>query len=382
MVETDVCVIGAGVMGSSAAYWLSKTPKLKVVLMDQYGIQNEYCSSNDANRVFRYAYGNDEFYTQMAAESLRLWKTLERESRQTLLVPTGLLLLHGEDEEANKFNEDSYNTLSSLGLGAERIGEAELRRRYPKFSAQDAFLDPHGGVLLAAKTLSVLAREVRQKGVRIFEKCKATKLSFDEGPVVETSLGEEIRCRIVIVAAGPWSNQFLRDDLPPMTPTRQQIVYFRPKAGIDRFRPPHFPVFFADQFYGLPAAGIDGVKVSHKNLWDPVEPDQANRSVSPEFVKSARTLCSRFVPELATEEAAHTKVCLYDMTKNSDFVIGQDPEKHGVVYAYGFSGHGFKFAPLIGKTLAELALEKPTSFNIERLAPSSPHETQASGPPY
>ena len=382
MVETDVCVIGAGVMGLSAAYWLIKTPSLRVVILDQYGVPNEHCSSNDANRVFRYAYGNDEFYTRMARESLGLWKDLERETRETLLVPTGLLLLHGEDAEANKFNEDSYNTLSSLGLGAEMIGGGELRRRYPKFSAQDAILDPHGGVLLAARTLSVLAREVRQKGVRIFEKSKATKLSFDEGPVVETSLGEEIQCRSVIVAAGPWSNQFRREDLPPMTPTRQQIVYFRPKADMDKFGPPDFPVFFADQFYGLPAVGIDGVKVSHKNLWDPVDPDQANRSVSPEFVKSARTLCSRFVPELATAEAAHTKVCLYDMTKNSDFVIGHDPEKHGVVYAYGFSGHGFKFAPLIGKTLAELTLGKPTGIDIERLAPSSPHETQVSGPPY
>lgn len=167
-----------------------------------------------------------------------------------------------------------------------------------------------------------------------------------------------------------------------MTPTRQQIVYFKPKTGTDKFRPPGFPVFFADQYYGLPAVGIDGVKVSHKNLWDPVDPDQANRSVSPEFIKSARALCNRFVPELADADAAHTKVCLYDMTQNSDFVIGRDPEKHGVVYAYGFSGHGFKFAPLIGKTLAELALEKPTSIKIERLAPLSPHEARVSGPPY
>jgi len=369
-------------MGLSAAYWLSKTSKLKVVILEQYGIQNEYCGSNDANRVFRYAYGNDEFYTRMAAEGLRLWKDLERETRQTLLVPTGLLLLDGEDEEANRFNQDSFNTLSRLGLGAERIEGEELRKRYPKFQAQDAFLDPHGGVLLAAKTLSVLAREVRQRGVRIVEKCKATRLSLDETPIVETSLGETIKCKSVIVAAGPWSNQLQRRGLPPMTPTRQQVVYFRPKAGMDKFRPPDFPVFFADQYYGLPAVGIDGVKVSHKNLWDPVDPDQANRSVGPEFIESARTLCKRFVPELAEADVAHTKVCLYDMTRNSDFVIGGDPEQHGVVYAYGFSGHGFKFAPLIGKTLAELALEKPTGINIERLAPSSPHETQVSGPPY
>src|SRR3972149_557789 len=345
MVETDVCVIGGGGMGLSAASWRLKTPSLRVVILDQYGVPNEHCSSNDANRVFRYAYGNDELYTLMARECLGLWKDLQRETWEPLLVPTGILLLHGEDAEANKFNEDSYNTLSSLGLGAERIGGGELRRRYPKFSAQDVILDPHGGEMLAAKTLSVFAREARWTGVRIFKKSKATKLSFDEGPVVETSLGEEIRCRSVIVAAGPWSNQFRREDLPPMTPTRQQIVYFRPKADIDKFGPPDFPVFFADQFYGLPAVGIDGVKVSHKNLWDPVEPDQANQSVSPEFAKSARTPCSRFGPERATAEAAHTKVCLYDMTTHSYFVIGNAHQKQEVLHASNFSGHGFKFAP-------------------------------------
>lgn len=77
-----------------------------------------------------------------------------------------------------------------------------------------------------------------------------------------------------------------------------------------------------------------------------------------------------------------TKVCLYDMTGNSDFVLGQDPENLDVVYGYGFSGHGFKFAPLIGKLLAELALDMPTSCNIERLLPSKTHEAPVFGPPY
>lgn len=368
-------------MGSSAAYWLSKNPGLRVVLMDQYGTLNEYCSSNDANRVFRYAYGNDELYTQMAVESLRLWKELEKDTQQSLLIPTGLLLLHGEEEEANKFNEDSYNTLSRLGLGAEKIGKPELQKRFPRFSARTAYLDPHGGVLLAAKTLSFLARQMKQNGVKILEKCKATKLNPNERPTVEISSGGTIRCKSVVVTTGPWSNQFRGKKLPPMTPTRQQIAYFSPKTNPESFRPPEFPVFFADEYYGLPALGIDGVKVSHKNLWDPVDPDHADWSVSHDFVQSARALCNRFVPELADANTTHTKVCLYDMTRNSDFVIGRNPEHPSIIHAYGFSGHGFKFAPLIGKVLSELALEMPTSFNIERFSPSNPHETR-SGPPY
>ena len=382
MMETDVCVVGAGVMGSAAAHWLSKTPGLKIVLMDRYGISNEFCSSNDANRVFRYAYGRDAFYTHMAVESLRLWKDLETETGEKLLVPSGLLLLHGEDQEASSFNEDSYKTLKQLGLGAEKIDGPDLKRRFPQFSAQDAYMDPHGGVLLASKILSALGHSARGQGVRILEKCQATRLSFKNRPEIETSAGETISCRKVIVTIGAWSNSLRRKELPPITPTRQQTVYFRSLNCLERFRPPGFPCFFADQYYGIPAVGIEGVKVSHKNLWDPVDPDQANRSADSAAVEACRNLCARFIPDLARGEVVRTKVCFYDITRNSDFVLGQDPESPSIIYGYGFSGHGFKFAPLIGKLLAELALDMPASFNIERLSPSKTHEAPVFGPPY
>jgi len=86
-------------MGLATAHYLAKTTDSKILLLDRYGIPNDYSASNDVNRVFRYSYGNDKFYTDMAVESLRLWQELERESKEQLLIPTGLLLLHGEDEK-------------------------------------------------------------------------------------------------------------------------------------------------------------------------------------------------------------------------------------------------------------------------------------------
>ena len=118
-------------MGLATAYWASKTSNSPVLLCDRYGLGNDYCSSNDVNRVFRYSYGDDELYTRMAVESLKLWKNLERESGQELLLPTGLLMLQGEDESANGFNEASYRTLSSMKLGAEQLGAEEIRMRFP-----------------------------------------------------------------------------------------------------------------------------------------------------------------------------------------------------------------------------------------------------------
>ncbi len=352
-------------MGTAAAYSISKTSTSKILLLDRYGVGNDYCSSNDVNRVFRYSYGEDEFYTRMAMESLGLWRLLERESGQQLLTATGLLLVEGEDENANKFNEASYRTLRRMGLGAEEVEGERLEKRYPQFKAQRAFFDLHGGVLLASRALSAFAEQAKLKGVTFLQK-QARNIRTDGRLQIETATGETVRCRKLIVTVGPWSNSLLNPSLPRIVPTRQQLVYFRPMTGMERFRPESCPVFFTDKHYGLPAVGIEAVKVSAKELSERVDPETADRSVDPAQVEACREACREFVPDLADGTVVKTKVCLYDMTENSDFVLDRDPENPGIVYGYGFSGHGFKFAPFIGKLLAELASDEEPSFDIRR----------------
>jgi len=365
VVNTDICILGGGVMGLATAYSITKAGDSKVLILDRYGIGSDYCSSNDVNRVFRYSYGQDELYTRMAVESRRLWKDLERESGQELLLPTGLLMLQGEDQSANDFNEASYRTLSSMKLGAEQLEADELRKRFPQFRAEKGLFDPHGGVLLASKTLSVLSSLTEKHGVKIL-KGQARRLLFGDHPTVETAEGQNVQFHKLVMTIGPWSNSLLNPKLTSMIPTRQQLIYIRPRKSLDLFRPRTCPVFFTDKHYGLPAAGIDGVKVSPKELNDPVDPDKANRSVDREQIAVCRDVCRRFVPDLADGEVIHTKVCLYDMTENSDFVLDIDPVNPEVAYGYGFSGHGFKFAPLIGKLLSDLVLGRKPTFPLER----------------
>ena len=367
VVNTDICILGGGIMGLATAYSITNAGDSKVLILDRYGIGNDYCTSNDVNRVFRYSYGNDELYTKMAVESLKLWKNLERESGRELLLPTGLLMLQGEDQNANGFNETSYRTLSRMKLGAEQLGEEELEKRFPQFRAEKGFFDPHGGVLLASKALSALGSLTEKQGIKL-RKGQANRLVFGAHPSVETVSGETVRFRKLVVTIGPWSNGLLNPRLTTIVPTRQQLIYFKPIKGLDQFRPGLCPVFFTDKHYGLPAAGIDGVKVSPKELNDPVDPDKANRSVDNEQIAECRDACRRFVPDLADGEVVHSKVCLYDMTENSDFVLDRDPDHPEVVYGYGFSGHGFKFAPLIGTLLSELALDMKPSFGLERFS--------------
>ena len=367
VVNTDICILGGGIMGLATAYSITNISDSKVLILDRYGIGNDYCGSNDVNRVFRYSYGNDELYTRMAVKSLNLWKSLEQESGQELLLPTGLLMLQGEDQSANGFNEASYRTLSDMKLGAEQFDAEELKTRFPQFRAENGFFDPHGGVLLASKSLSVLRSLMAKRRVEI-RKGQARRLVFGDHPSVETADGERVQFRKLFMTIGPWSNSMLNPKLASIIPARQQLIYFKPRGSLDLFRPRTCPVFFTDRHYGLPAAGIDGVKVSPKELNDPVDTEKANRSVDEEQIAACREVCRRFVPDLADGEVVHTKVCLYDMTENSDFVLDRDPDHPDVVYGYGFSGHGFKFAPLIGRLLSELALDREPSFPIEKFS--------------
>ena len=367
VVNTDICILGGGIMGLATAYTIGRASDSEILLLDRYGVGNDLCSSNDVNRVFRYSYGNEELYTRMAVESLKLWKNLERESGKEILLPTGLLMLQGEDSNANRFNESSYRTLKRMKLGAEQIEAEELKKRFPQFKAEKGFFDPHGGVLLASKALSVLSSLIEQHGVKV-RKGAARRLIFGEQPSVETTDGESVRFRKLVMTIGPWSNSLLNPKLASMVPTRQQLIYFKPREGLARFRPKYCPVFFADRHYGLPAAGIEGVKVSPKELTEPVDPETANRSVDNSEIAACREICRRFVPDLADGEVVRTKVCLYDMTENSDFVLDRDPDHPEVVYGYGFSGHGFKFAPLIGTLLSELALDNKPSLNLDKFS--------------
>src|SRR3989442_6667838 len=195
-------------MGLSTAYSISRTGDSKILLLDRYGIGSEYCSSNDVNRVFRYSYGNDEHYTRMAVESLKLWKNLEGESGQRLLLPTGLFMLQGEDQDANGFNQASYRTLSRLKLGAEQLEAEELEDRFPQFRAEKGFFDPHGGVLLASKALSVLGTLAKKHGINI-RKGHARRLAFGNHPSVETADGRSVRFHKLVLTIGPWSNTLL-----------------------------------------------------------------------------------------------------------------------------------------------------------------------------
>ena len=346
----DIAIVGGGAMGACAAYWLSK--EKKVILLEQFTINNELNASIDYSKIFRYEYGEETVYTQMAVESLKLWKEIEKECGKQLYFQTGLLLPGGHEES---YIMKSYESLKKLGHGTELLEGVELERRYPQFKAKFAVVDTNGGVLEANSVVNAFITLAKKNGAVIRENVGVKKV---DAKTVILENGETIECEKIVVVSGSW----IRKLLPklPITPTKQEVVYFKPEKP-EHFTKEVFPVFIHGDrgYYGVPIHGINAVKVGNHAVGKPVDPENLDWVVSKEAIDGCRNFIKEYIPELGDAKIVKAKVCLYDMSPDNHFII---EEIDGIIVGCGFSGHGFKFASLIGKMLADLALNRENSY--------------------
>lgn len=357
----DVVIVGAGVMGAATAYHLSTSGK-KVLLLDQFSFKNDRNASQDFSRAFRYEYGEDAFYTNLAVQSLKAWKEFEQKAGTQLYFPCGALLLARSE---NDYALKSYKTLQSLGHEVDLFSEEDLKKRFPQFSARFGVFDHNGGILEANTATDAFIRIAHANGVHTRENVKVVRL---EGTTIYLENGEIVQAERIILTPGTWVHSLLPHRLPIQT-TRQQLIYLRPKH-LEEFQKDRFPCFaYLDGgFYGFPAHGIDAVKIASHIPGDVTDPDAPEADLAP-LIESARLFLGEFIPSLADAEVLKTKACFYDVSPDKDFAIGElEPN---VFIGTGFSGHGFKFAPVIGKYLADLVLGKevdvPERFGIAKL---------------
>jgi sarcosine oxidase len=360
MKEVEFLVVGAGVLGLSAARALGRRGR-HVVVCEQAVVGHEGSGSKGTARIFRLGY-DDPGYVAMAIAARRLWRQLEAESGTAILSTTGQVTF-GDDLDV------LVDAMTKAGAAYEVLGPAEVTARFPALSVVGpAVYEPESGVIAADRCLDAL---MAVSGVEIRRRTRVVRLD-DEGDyvrvVVETpEKKEELRVSGVVVCAGPGTGPLLGAagvDLH-LRPTLEQVVYLAPRQGtVDGI-----PVFVERRrpwFYGLPVAGSGLVKISlhgagpvvaldHHDLSD--EPDPA---LVAELTASAR----RVLPGMGSEPVG-TERCVYDNSPDGDFVIDR---VGAVVIGAGTSGHGFKFAPLIGEVLADLATGGPRDEELEALA--------------
>ena len=360
----DVIVVGAGGMGSAAAYHLARAGA-RVLVLEQFRCGHGRGSSHGESRAIRMFYHKD-FYIELMKSAYGEWRRLEEVAGRKLLFMTGGVILAPEGHE---YTLQRKSLLEQAGIASEWWDPEQLAERFPQFNigADTRVLwQEDTGFLLASACVATHLELAAAHGAEIREGMPVSAIDWQGDPLEVTAAGERFQGRKVITAAGAWSGKLLRDLGLPLTVTRQQIVHYRP-ADPEPFRPGRFPVFadvtWGETLYGFPLFEIAGVKVARDGLGlDVVDPDTCSRTPDQDYIDHLRAFMQERIPG-AAGEAVEAQVCLYSETPDHDFIIDAHPQCPQLLLAAGFSGHGFKFCALMGRILTELALEGESPFD-------------------
>ena len=337
----DVIVIGAGVMGSATAYHLARSGK-KVLLLEQFEVGHKHGSSHGETRIFRFSYPETE-YVEMAMESLRLWQEVEERSGRTLLNRTGGLDLGG-GIEANA------NALEACGAQTEMMTGAEARGRFPMLDFppnEQVLFSPDSGTVAAEGAWSTFVELAKADGAELREGTRVNALEDDgNGVRVETSHGT-FTAPVAVVTAGGWGAKVLATagiELPVRV-SRETVAFFHLEA-----EPPTIVHWSDPVVYALPSPG-QGVKIAQHIVGPTSDADVGGPPSMESVVEVAEWARLRYK---GIDPQPHlVETCLYTNTADQRFIL----ERQGnIVVGSPCSGHGFKFAPLIGVRLAALAV--------------------------
>ena len=359
----DTIVVGGGAMGSAAAWALAGRGR-DVTLLEQFGPGHRIGASHGSTRNLNLGYADPD-YVAMLAEAVRLWDELEADSGETLLARTGVVN-HGTDPRLGAVRE----ALLAAGLRAEFLaaGEAAERWRGIRFDQQVLHL-PQGGQLNPDVALPAFQRLAAERGADIRHHTKVLRLAAgDDGVRLTVETGgrtEVLTARQAVVTAGGWTSKLLGGlaDLPRLTVTQEQPAHFAitdEGATWPGFN--HMPgrgAGFADWYspvYGMQTPG-EGIKAGWHGVGPVVDPDRRSYSPEPTQMAALQNYARRWLPGVDPESFTAIS-CTYTSTVDENFILDRVGP---LVIGAGFSGHGFKFTPVVGRILADLATGEGTA---------------------
>lgn len=375
----DVIVVGVGAMGSATCYQLARRG-IKVLGLEQFDIPHARGSSHGQSRMIRMAYYEHPDYVPLLRRAYELWDEIERESRQKLLYITGGVYMGPREGE---IVAGSLESARRHGLPHELLDRAAVTRRYPVFSIPEdwsALFEPRAGFLLPERTVATYAEAALRRGAELHGHEAVTAWqATDSGVSVHTTRGEYEADRLVF-CGGPWSAKLLADLGVPLVVTRQVLGWVWPRKP-ELFELGRLPVWAIEKpggiYYGFPMMeGSPGFKLADHSFGTPTDPDRVAREVSADDERTFRPAIEQYIPD-ADGPTLAMRICLYTHSPDHHFIIDRHPAHECVTVACGFSGHGFKFASVVGEVMADLALAGKTALPIQflslsRLAPS-PH---------
>jgi sarcosine oxidase len=370
---TDVVVLGLGGMGSAAAAHLARRGA-NVVGIEQFTPGHDRGSSHGDSRVIRQAYFEDPSYVPLLRHAYDLWADLERDDPGIFRLTGGLMLGRPEAEVV----AGSLASAREHGLPHEVLDAGEIRRRFPNFDPHDeeiGLYEATSGYVRPERTVLEHVRRAVAAGADLrFEERALSWHADDEGVRVITTRGT-VEAERLVLTPGAWAPGLLADLAVPMVVTRQVVCWFRPSGDPAGYQPGRQPIFIWERPglhpYGFPVLGRPdgGAKVGLHHHGRETDPDELDREVTGDEVAEMARVIGELLPTLPGT-FLRAIVCMYTTTPDQHFVIGTHPAHPHVAVAAGFSGHGFKFVPVVGEVLADLALEGATQHPIGLFDPA------------
>jgi sarcosine oxidase len=366
MAAFGAIVVGLGGMGSAAAAHLAARGR-RVLGLDQFQPGHTEGSSHGRSRVIRLAYFEHPAYVPLLRRAYELWRQLERDTGKLLLQMTGGLMIGAADSEVVS---GSLRSAREHDLDHEVLDAAEIRRRFPPFTPQPGVVALHerdAGVVFPEEAI----RAHLDVAIRHGAECRFDERVDDwrvlpSGAIEVRTTQSIYACDRLILAPGAWAPSLFKIDGLPLAIEPQMLYWFEPAGGAAPFAADRFPIYIWDrghaggsgmQFYGFPADEEQRVKVAFF------------RSAAIDE-RSMRVALEPCLPALARGRLVDSVSCKYTLTPDHHFVIGAHPHHPNVVVASPCSGHGYKFASVIGEILADLATSGATRHPIALFAPT------------
>ncbi|MEP7254318.1 MAG: N-methyl-L-tryptophan oxidase [Ferruginibacter sp.] len=370
----DVIVLGVGSMGSSACYYLAKQG-IKVLGLEQFDIPNEMSSHAGQSRIIRKAYFEHSDYVPLLERSYQNWKQLENMTGTQVYFQTGLLyfgkpdhpMMKGVNESADKYN-----------IKLDRLSATDTAAKFPQIKIADDYeklYEPGAGFITPERAILLYTENALQNGAVIKIKVKVLDWSKTKDGVQVTTTAGNYFAKKLIITAGPWAGKMIPGILSTLRITRQVVAWVIPK-NISSFELGNLPCWLiADDerpgaYYGFPVLPADrfygptGFKIAHHYPGAVSDPDTISRVPTPADEANLVYALNRFFPE-GYRSTQVMKTCMYSNTPDENFILdflpGYDKD---VVIATGFSGHGFKFASVVGEIMSDLATKGNTSLPI------------------
>jgi len=363
----DVIVAGVGAMGSATVAQLARRG-VRVLGLERSSVPNDSGSSGGVNRIIRLAYAEDPRYVPLLRRAYAAWRELEERSGERILVITGGVDAGSPESETVTGSLESCRVHD---LSHELLDASELNRRYPGFRLPDGMVgvaQPDAGFVFSERAIATYAGLAIDDGAEIHGHEPVVDWEPEgDGVIVRTSRAA-YRAGRLIISAGAWIGSLMPPLASLFVPERQVLIWTQPRHP-DRFRVGAFPVFILEapegRFYGFPIAGIPGFKIGrYHHRGEVVDPDTLDRTaVDAADEEALRAGIRAYIPD-ADGPTLSFKTCLFTNTSDEHFVIDRYPDVPQVIVASPCSGHGFKFASVIGEILADLAQDREPAFDL------------------